>query len=73
MKWILSVLLLAAVAWRMQTSLIGWRENRQSVSGWTARHPVTKAQAARARLAVAGVNLAVTLGMAEWTPNFRAS
>ena len=60
----MAALLLAAVVWRMQTSWIGWRESRQSASGWMARHPVTKAQVARARLAVAGVNIGIALGMA---------
>ena len=60
----LAALLLAAGIWRMQASWLGWRENRRSASGWTARNPVTKAQAARARLAVAGLNLAMALGMA---------
>jgi hypothetical protein len=61
----LAALLCAALLWRMQTSWTGWRESRQSVTGWAARHPVTKAQSARARLAVAGLNLAVALGMAS--------
>ena len=58
----LVALLVASVAWRLQSSWIGWRESRQLATGWTARHPVTKAQAARARMAVAACNLGLTLG-----------